>query len=51
MQIVNAPEMRERFSDIGIDPGTSTPKELGVYLADQMKKMREAIAISGAKRD
>ena len=51
VKIVSSPEMRERFSDIGIDPGTSTPKELATYLAAQMKKMREAIAISGAKRD
>ena len=51
VKIVSSSEMRERFSDIGIDPGTSTPKELGNYLAAQMKKMREAIAISGAKRD
>ena len=51
VKIVNSPEMRERFSDIGIDPATSTPKELAAYLALQMKKMREAIAISGAKRD
>jgi tripartite-type tricarboxylate transporter receptor subunit TctC len=51
VKIVNSPEMRERFSDIGIDPATSTPNELGAYLALQMKKMREAITISGAKRD
>jgi hypothetical protein len=43
--------MRERFSDIGIDTKTSTPKDLATYLAAQMKKMREAITISGAKRD
>ena len=51
VKAVRSPEMRERFSDIGIDPMTSTPKELATYLAAQMKKMREAIAISGAKRD
>jgi tripartite-type tricarboxylate transporter receptor subunit TctC len=48
---VGSPEMRERFSDIGIDATTSTPKELSTYLAAQMKKMREAIAISGARVD
>jgi tripartite-type tricarboxylate transporter receptor subunit TctC len=44
-------EMRERMSDIGVDPATSTPKELSAYLAAQMKKMREAVVASGAKRD
>jgi tripartite-type tricarboxylate transporter receptor subunit TctC len=51
VKTVSSPEMRERFSDLGIDPMTSTPRELATYLAAQMKKMREAIAISGAKRD
>jgi tripartite-type tricarboxylate transporter receptor subunit TctC len=44
-------EMRERFSDLGIDPITSTPAELAKYLAAQMKKMREAVIASGAKQD
>ncbi|HZN23972.1 MAG TPA: tripartite tricarboxylate transporter substrate binding protein [Burkholderiales bacterium] len=51
LKIVGSPEMRERFSDIGIDVTTSTPKELATYIAAQMKKMREAIAISGARAD
>ena len=51
VKIVGSPEMRERFSDIGIDTKTSTSKELASYIAVQMKKMREAIAISGAKAD
>jgi tripartite-type tricarboxylate transporter receptor subunit TctC len=51
VKTVSSPEMRERFSDLGIDPMTSTTRELATYLAAQMKKMREAIAISGAKRD
>jgi tripartite-type tricarboxylate transporter receptor subunit TctC len=48
---VSSPEMRERFAELGIDPVTSAPKELATYLLAQMKKMREAIVISGAKRD
>jgi tripartite-type tricarboxylate transporter receptor subunit TctC len=51
VKIVRSQEMRERFGDIGIDPITSTPKELAQYLATQMKKARELITISGAKRD
>jgi tripartite-type tricarboxylate transporter receptor subunit TctC len=51
VKIVGSPEMRERFSDIGIDTMTSTPKDLASYLVAQMKKMREAIVISGAKPD
>jgi tripartite-type tricarboxylate transporter receptor subunit TctC len=44
-------EMRERFSDLGIDPMTSTPGELANYLSAQMKKMRDAVIASGAKQD
>jgi tripartite-type tricarboxylate transporter receptor subunit TctC len=51
LKIMESPEMHARFSDIGIDARTSTPKELASYLAVQMKKMREAIAISGARTD
>jgi tripartite-type tricarboxylate transporter receptor subunit TctC len=51
VKIVGSAEMRGRLSDIGIEPMTSTPKALAAYLADQMKKTREAIAISGAKPD
>jgi tripartite-type tricarboxylate transporter receptor subunit TctC len=51
VKTVTSPEMRERFGELGIDPATSTPKELSVYLAAQMKKMREVIVMSGAKRD
>ena len=51
VKAVGSPEMRERFSDIGIDPVTWSPKELSAYLAAQMKKMREAIQISGARAD
>lgn len=51
VKIVGSPEMRERFSDIGIDAMTSTPKELATYLVAQMKKMHDAIVISGAKPD
>jgi tripartite-type tricarboxylate transporter receptor subunit TctC len=51
VKALQSPEMRERFSDIGIDPVTSTPGELARYLAEQMKKMREAVAMSGARQD
>ncbi|MGZ8210844.1 MAG: tripartite tricarboxylate transporter substrate binding protein [Burkholderiales bacterium] len=51
VKAVRSPEMRERLSDIGIDPAMSTPKELATYLAAQMKKMREAVLMSGARRD
>jgi hypothetical protein len=43
--------MREHFANLGIDPQTSTPKELAVYLAAQMKKMRSAVIASGARVD
>jgi tripartite-type tricarboxylate transporter receptor subunit TctC len=51
VKALGTPEMRERMSDIGVDPAISTPKELAAYLGAQMKKMREAVVASGAKRD
>jgi tripartite-type tricarboxylate transporter receptor subunit TctC len=51
VKALQSSEMRERFSDLGIDPMTSTPGELAKYLAAQMKKMREAVIASGAKQD
>jgi tripartite-type tricarboxylate transporter receptor subunit TctC len=51
VKTVRSPEMRERLSDIGIDPVTSTPGELATYLVAQMKKMRAAVLMSGARRD
>ena len=51
VKALQSAEMRERFSDLGIDPMTSTPAELAKYLTAQMKKMREAVIASGAKQD
>lgn len=51
VKAVQSPEMRRRLPDIGIDPATSTPKALSTYLAAQMKRMRAAVAMSGARRD
>ena len=51
VKALQSPEMRERFSDLGIDAMTSTPAELAKYLTAQMKKMREAVVASGAKQD
>ena len=44
-------DMREQFANLGIDPQTSTPNELSAYLAEQMKKMRNAVIASGARTD
>jgi tripartite-type tricarboxylate transporter receptor subunit TctC len=48
---VKSPGMRERLSDIGIDPLTSTPSELATYLATQSERMRAAVQMSGARPD
>jgi tripartite-type tricarboxylate transporter receptor subunit TctC len=48
---LNSTEMREHLANIGIDPLTSTPSELSLYLAAQTKKMREAVVASGARPD
>jgi tripartite-type tricarboxylate transporter receptor subunit TctC len=51
VKALQSSEMRERFSDLGVEPMTSTPGDLAKYLAGQMKKMREAVIASGAKQD
>jgi tripartite-type tricarboxylate transporter receptor subunit TctC len=51
VKAMKSPGMRERLSDIGIDPLTSTPAELAAYLALQSEKMRSAVQMSGARPD
>ena len=51
VKAVQSTEMREHLANIGIEPQTSTPKELSAYLAGEMKKMRNAVITSGARPD
>jgi tripartite-type tricarboxylate transporter receptor subunit TctC len=51
VQAVQSPSMQKRLPSLGIEPITSTPKELAAYLAVQVKKMRAAVEASGARRD
>jgi tripartite-type tricarboxylate transporter receptor subunit TctC len=44
-------EFRERFTALGAEPGTSTPRELADYLLVQTEKMRKAVKQSGARPD
>ncbi len=48
-RIVNAPEMRERFEKLGIDPVGSTPAEAARFLDDEIAKWAKVITAAGVK--
>lgn len=43
------PAVRERFTEFGAEPLTSTPEELGRYVASEMVRWREIITKAGIK--
>jgi tripartite-type tricarboxylate transporter receptor subunit TctC len=45
------PEMKERFLSFGTDAATSTPEELGRFLADEVAKIGKIARDTGAKID
>jgi tripartite-type tricarboxylate transporter receptor subunit TctC len=45
------PEMKERFLSFGTDVATSTPEELGRFLADEVAKIGKIARDTGAKID
>jgi tripartite-type tricarboxylate transporter receptor subunit TctC len=48
---IRSGDLRERLLDLGATPVGSTPEEYGAHLRRQVERMRDAIRISGAKRD
>jgi tripartite-type tricarboxylate transporter receptor subunit TctC len=50
-KVLKTPEFKERFSGLGAEPQSSTPKELAVYLREQRQKMGKAVKESGARPD
>jgi tripartite-type tricarboxylate transporter receptor subunit TctC len=45
------PEMKERFLSFGTDAATSTPEELGRFLADEVAKIGRIVKDTGATND
>ena len=48
---IKSGDLHQRLLDLGTAPVGSTPEEYGAYLRKQVERMRDAIRISGAKRD
>jgi tripartite-type tricarboxylate transporter receptor subunit TctC len=51
VKAVALPEIRERFLSFGTDAASSTPEELGRFLADEVSKIGKIARESGAKLD
>jgi tripartite-type tricarboxylate transporter receptor subunit TctC len=50
-RILKKPEVIERFRGLGAEPVGGTPAELARFIADETKKWKEVVRISGAKVD
>jgi tripartite-type tricarboxylate transporter receptor subunit TctC len=50
-RIVKKPEVIERFRGLGAEPVGGTPDQLARFIADETKKWREVVKVSGAKID
>lgn len=51
VKIMAAPEVRERFSQQGIDPETSTPEQFGRLIRDEYARWTKVIRASGIKME
>jgi tripartite-type tricarboxylate transporter receptor subunit TctC len=50
-RILKKPEVIERFRGLGAEPVGGTPADLGRFVAEETKKWREVVKVSGAKID
>ena len=48
-QILDAPDMKERFRSQGIDLVTSTPEEFSALIRREIPKWRDVVKKSGAR--
>jgi tripartite-type tricarboxylate transporter receptor subunit TctC len=46
---MHAPDMKERYEKLGVDPVESTPEQFGAYMSAETKKWGEIIKRSGVK--
>ena len=49
--ILNSPEMRERFTSQGAEPAPTTPAEFAAFIRSELSKYARIVKISGAKVD
>ena len=48
VDIVNAPETRKHYFDLGIEPKGSTPEQLGAYIKSEIVRWGRVVAAAGA---
>jgi tripartite-type tricarboxylate transporter receptor subunit TctC len=49
IEVVNAPETRSRFHELGLRPLTSTPEELGAYMKSELVRWGKVVDAAGAR--
>ena len=49
VEIVNSPETQKRFHELGLRPLTSTPQELGTFMASEVIRWGKVVEAAGAK--
>ena len=50
-KIVQAPDLRQRFEQLGIEPVGNTPAEAGKFLEDEVAKWAKVITTAGVKAE
>lgn len=51
VQVLQAPETRERFASVGADPVTSTPAAFGRFYVDEIAKWGKVVREAGVRID
>ena len=49
LEVVNSPDTRSRFHELGLRPLTSTPDELGAYMKSELVRWGKVVEAAGAK--
>ncbi len=49
VKLLNAPDMKERMAQIGVDPAPSTPQELAVFVKSETAKWTKTVQDAGVK--
>jgi tripartite-type tricarboxylate transporter receptor subunit TctC len=49
IEIVNAPDTRSRFQELGLRPLTSSPSELGAFMKSELVRWGKVVEAAGAK--
>jgi len=49
LEVVNSPDTRSRFHELGLRPLTSTPEELGAYIKSELVRWGKVVDAAGAR--